>query len=62
MGWTSILVRTGVFQGIKNDIEDPANYVVDDFQKAIELIFKLENLKWDKYYELIDENNDSCLN
>ena len=50
-GWTSILVRTGVFKADDpetsrdgNDIENPATYVVQDFKEAIELIFRLENL------------------
>lgn len=30
-GWSSILVRTGVFKG-ENDEEDPAKYVVDNIE------------------------------
>lgn len=30
-GWTSILVRSGIFNGQNNDEKDPASYVVDDF-------------------------------
>lgn len=46
IGWNSILVRSGVFDGIKyaNDEYDPAKYVVDNFYEAIKLIFKLEKL------------------
>lgn len=43
-GWTSILVRTGVFQGEENDKEHPATYVVKDFEEAIQLIYKIERL------------------
>lgn len=50
-GWTSILVKTGVFDpkaatstAEGNDKENPATHVVDDFKAAIELIYKLEKL------------------
>ncbi|KAL4490231.1 hypothetical protein ABPG72_004270 [Tetrahymena utriculariae] len=44
-GWTSILVRTGIFVGSEeNDKENPAKYVVDNFKEAIKLIFSLENI------------------
>ena len=43
-GFTTFLVRTGVFQGEKNDKTNPANYVVKDFNEAIKKIFELENL------------------
>lgn len=33
-GWESILVRTGLFDGV-NDEVDPAKYVVNDFKDAI---------------------------
>ena len=49
-GWTSVLVKTGVFSPHAltskdgNDLKNPANYVVEDFEKAINLIFKLESI------------------
>ena len=39
----TIYIRTGVFQG-ENDPEDTADYVVDDFYEAAELIMKLEGI------------------
>jgi ribonucleotide monophosphatase NagD (HAD superfamily) len=45
--WTTILVKSGVFRADAknpNDKTNPATYVVDDFQKAIELIYSIENL------------------
>ena len=42
--WTSILVRTGVFQGGDNDEEDPADHVVQGVGEAIELIMELEGV------------------
>ena len=47
-GWTSILVKTGVFDPNAatsingNDRKFPATYVVEDFPEAIDLIFRLE--------------------
>lgn len=38
----SILVKTGVFQGLGNDIENPAKFVVQNSFDAVDLIFKLE--------------------
>ena len=50
-GWTTILVRTGVFDPKAetstkdgNDKENPATYVVEDFEEAVDLIYKLEGL------------------
>ena len=50
-GWVSILVKTGCFDPNDaqtsvngNDREHPATHVVENFQAAIELIYKLENL------------------
>ena len=50
-GWVSILVKTGIFDSNDarnsvngNDREHPATHVVENFQAAIELIYKLENL------------------
>ena len=36
--WTSILVRTGVFTGMGNDDDDPADVVVEDVLDAIKYI------------------------
>jgi ribonucleotide monophosphatase NagD (HAD superfamily) len=47
-GWTTILVKSGVFKAdgkTANDKTHPATFVVDDFKKAIDLIFSLENIK-----------------
>ena len=50
VGWTSILVKTGVFKADArtskdgNDTKHPATYVVEDFKAAIDLIYKLEKL------------------
>jgi ribonucleotide monophosphatase NagD (HAD superfamily) len=42
-GWTTILVKTGVFdRKQKNDEEHPATHVVEDFEAAVDLIFALE--------------------
>lgn len=48
-GWTTILVKTGCFDGTKNknDKKNPANYVVKDFKAALELIYKLEKLPFE---------------
>ena len=47
-GWVSILVKTGVFDVNEsangNDKEHPATHVVDNFEEAVKLIYKLENL------------------
>ena len=46
-GMTTILVRTGVFidkHGMGNCPENPAAFVVDDFEAAIKLIYKRERL------------------
>lgn len=42
-GWTSILVKTGIVT--ENDPEFPADYVVENFNEATELIWKLESLE-----------------
>ena len=39
MGWVTILVRSGVYQGTGNDREHPATYVVDDMEAAVKLIY-----------------------
>ena len=47
-GWTSILVKTGIFDPnaatstLGNDRENPATYVVQDFEEAIDLIYSIE--------------------
>jgi len=49
-GWTTILVKTGVFQQTEvnlNDSEDPATHVVENFNEAIKLICELEGIKYD---------------
>ena len=54
MGWVTILVKTGVFDekamtsSCGNDKENPASYVVKDFEEAIKLICKLENIQFSK--------------
>ena len=46
-GWKSILVKTGVFNpkhGELNDKDDPAHYVVHNFEEAVNLILKEESV------------------
>lgn len=43
-GWTTILVRSGIFQGLHNDPTHPATYVVDDLEAAVEKIYEVEGL------------------
>ena len=50
-GWISILVRTGVFDPkaasstkLGNDKENPATHVVENFEEAVDLIYRLEGL------------------
>lgn len=43
-GFVSVLVKTGVFQGKENDLENPAKYVVHSVTEAVDLILRLENL------------------
>lgn len=50
-GWTSILVRTGVWNDGENDKENPGKYVVNNFKEAIQLICKLENIDCSKINE-----------
>lgn len=40
----SILVKTGVFQGLDNDFDNPAKHVVENSYEAVDLIFKLESI------------------
>ena len=50
----TILVKTGVFDAnaktssCGNDKEHPATHVVEDFEAAIRLICKLENINYGK--------------
>jgi ribonucleotide monophosphatase NagD (HAD superfamily) len=41
-GFVSVLVRTGVFNEGENDLENPAKYVVNDVNDAVDLILRLE--------------------
>eukprot|EP01133_Synstelium_polycarpum_P016162 gene16162-19235_t len=41
-GWMSVLVKTGVFKGEGNDIDNPAKYVCNNVLDAIKLILELE--------------------
>ncbi len=38
--WSSILVRTGIWEGGDNDLEDPADHVVPDVLAAVNLILR----------------------
>ena len=40
--WTSILVRTGVFQGKDNDLKFPADYVAQHVFEAVQWMFDRE--------------------
>jgi ribonucleotide monophosphatase NagD (HAD superfamily) len=45
--WKSILVKTGVYtpkEGQENDLDHPADFVVNDFTEAIDLIFEMEKI------------------
>ena len=52
-GWTSILVKTGIFNPKDektstvdgNDVENPATHVVADFEEAVNKIFEIEKLE-----------------
>jgi len=44
-GWISVLVRSGLFQGIENSEEHPAQYVCEDLNEAVRLIFSLEGIE-----------------
>lgn len=44
-GWTSVLVRTGVFTGKGNSQEYPANIVCENVQEAVEKIIASEEGK-----------------
>ena len=53
IGWKSILVKTGVYQpedGQDNDYDDPADYVVYDFQEAIDLILASEGVHAKRHF------------
>ncbi|CAG8514444.1 15199_t:CDS:1, partial [Funneliformis caledonium] len=48
-GWTSILVRTGVFSGEDNDLLNPAKFVADNILHAVEWMFhREEGFLWKK--------------
>eukprot|EP01135_Chromosphaera_perkinsii_P006852 Nk52_evm7s621 gene=Nk52_evmTU7s621 len=40
----SVLVRTGVFDGVTNDPVDPADYVVEDVLESVELVSRLHKI------------------
>lgn len=42
--WFSILTRTGVFRGKENDLEYPADMVVDTVEEAVDFILEKENV------------------
>jgi ribonucleotide monophosphatase NagD (HAD superfamily) len=44
-GWISVLVRTGLFQGGENSEEHPAQYVCEDLNEAVRLIFSIEGIE-----------------
>lgn len=44
-GWTSVLVRTGVFTGKGNSDEFPANIVCENVEEAVEKIIASEEGK-----------------
>lgn len=49
-GWCSILVKTGIWNGLEeNDIKYPATHVVHNFNEAIKLIFELEGISTDVF-------------
>lgn len=51
--WRSILVKTGVYHpepGQTNDEKDPAEYVVEDFEEAIDLILATEGVHAKKHF------------
>ena len=41
-GWTSVLVKTGVFTGKGNSMDFPANLVCENVQEAVEKIIATE--------------------
>ena len=50
-GWRSILVKTGIFDPKAptskngNDAQNPAMYVVENFEEAIDLIYAIEHFE-----------------
>lgn len=42
--WSSVLVRTGVFQGADNDPEDIADHVTDTLATALDIIFEKHSI------------------
>jgi len=57
-GWTSILVKTGIFKGKDNSEEFPAKFVCPTIKEALEYIFKVENIHW-KLAKQVKRNNFS---
>jgi ribonucleotide monophosphatase NagD (HAD superfamily) len=43
-GWISVLVRTGLFQGLENHSDYPAKYVCEDVHEAVKFIFQKEGV------------------
>ena len=39
-GWSSILVRTGIFKGLTNDSSNPATKVCENVEESIKWIIK----------------------
>lgn len=44
-GWTSILVKTGIFEGKGNSAEFPANLVCEDVEEAVHWALREEGVK-----------------
>jgi ribonucleotide monophosphatase NagD (HAD superfamily) len=44
-GWTSILVKTGIFDGKGNSTEFPANLVCEDIEEAVHWALHEEDLQ-----------------
>eukprot|EP00792_Barthelona_sp_PAP020_P003906 TRINITY_DN1748_c0_g1_i1.p1 TRINITY_DN1748_c0_g1~~TRINITY_DN1748_c0_g1_i1.p1 ORF type:complete len:344 (+),score=97.36 TRINITY_DN1748_c0_g1_i1:38-1033(+) len=60
-GWRSILVRTGLFQGI-NDDQFPAEYVVEDVSEAVDLILNGESSSvYDSHESGVNETENELL-
>ena len=45
--WESVLVRTGCFKGEDNDTDNPAKYVFDNVQEAVEALLKKHSVESD---------------
>lgn len=44
-GWTSVLVKTGIFDGKGNSEEFPADVVCEDIEEAVQWAISQEGLK-----------------